>query len=195
MQAYLPVEHSHATREDSCVLESRPSVGPVRPFVPPALCTANPIPNSKHLNLFMHLSCANGVAVVSNEIKTNGGTAQDGDKDRGGVERGVGQGWGVGGCRGSVIALGMCRLSGVRCDWTRLGCRLARNLQGRFYMAPSWSTCDPFSCFFFQPSADTLVLLLPAYPSVRACSESDCSAALSRCRVRQWTRLRVAIAI
>lgn len=51
--------------------------------------------------------------------------------------------------RESVIALGMCLLSGVYCDWTRLGCRLACNLQGRFYMAPSWSTCDPLSCFSF----------------------------------------------
>lgn len=110
--------------------------------LPPALA-ANPIPNSKHLNLFMHLSCANGVAVVSNEIKTNGGTNQDGDEE--GKASEVREGWE--GKRESVIALGMCRLSGVHCDWTRLGCRLACNLQGRFYMAPSWSTCDPLSCF------------------------------------------------
>lgn len=58
----------------------------------------------------MHLSCANGVAVVSNEIKTNGGTTQDGDREG---KRGRGaEGKGRGG--ESVIALGMCRLSGVR---------------------------------------------------------------------------------
>lgn len=34
----------------------------------------------------MHLSCANGVAVVSNEIKTNGGTTQDGDEEGKGSE-------------------------------------------------------------------------------------------------------------
>lgn len=68
MQAYLPVEHSQ--------VKSTPRRLPL----PPALA-ANPIPNSKHLNLFMHLSCANGVAVVSNEIKTNGGTNQDGDEE------------------------------------------------------------------------------------------------------------------
>lgn len=121
--------------------------------LPPALA-ANPIPNSKHLNLFMHLSCANGVAVVSNEIKTNGGTNQDGNE--GGKASEEREGWE--GKRESVIALGMCRLSGVHCDWTRLGCRLACNLQGRFYMAPSWSTCDPLSCFS-SPSHHTGPLL------------------------------------
>lgn len=82
MQAYLPVERTlDATREDSGSLTS-PS--------PPALA-ANPIPNSKHLNLFMHLSCANGVAVVSNEIKTNGGTTQDGRDREGRVGEGRGK--------------------------------------------------------------------------------------------------------
>lgn len=141
MQAYLPVEYSQVERT------LLPSASPL-----PAALAANPIPNSKHLNLFMHLSCANGVAVVSNEIKTNGGTTQDGDEEGKGSEvtQGKGGEW-RDGERESVIALGMCRLSGVHCDWTRLGCRLACNLQGRFYMAPSWSTCDPLSCFSSPP--------------------------------------------
>lgn len=49
------------------------------------------------------------------------------------------------------------------CDWTRLGCRLARNLQGRFYMAPSWSTCDPLSCFFNPPPLHHSSLPLYSY--------------------------------
>lgn len=61
-----------------------------------------------------------------------------------------------------MIALGMCRLSGWTRRDSRLGCRLARNLQGRFYMAPSWSTCDPLSCFFnpspSPPSCCPLIL-------------------------------------
>lgn len=49
-------------------------------------------------------------------------------------------------------------------------------------MAPSWSTCDPLSCFFNPPPLPppSVLLLLPAYPTVRACNESDCSAAAYR---------------
>lgn len=72
MQAYLPVEYSQVER----------TLLPLCLPPLPAALAANPIPNSKHLNLFMHLSCANGVAVVSNEIKTNGGTTQDGAMKR-----------------------------------------------------------------------------------------------------------------
>lgn len=99
--------------------------------------------------------------------------------------------------RESVIALGMCRLSGVHCDWTRLGCRLACNLQGRFYMAPSWSTCDPLSCFSSPPRlAHTPAGRLSFGPSVQRVRLQRCLIAMqsqtmdpatSRSRSRSYT--------